>query len=106
MSDLDPDEALDLVPDATDSNELADHLVSTIDVLAEDVNADEMPDAGGVAGMMGPDMALNIIRPLARKWAVDSPDDVLAALARLHLESGALLEYHAGEVDPETLLDQ
>lgn len=103
MTDENP---LDMVPDATESNELADHLVSTIDVLAEDIGAAETPDAGGMAGMMGPDMALNVIRPLARRWAVESPDDVLASLARLHLETEALLNHHAPETDPEDLLDR
>lgn len=104
-----PDEVLDYIPDAEDSNELADHLVATIEVLADEVMDGDLDSEDvdmGMMGMMGPEMALEVIKPLARRWAVQNPEQVVSCLARLHLETGALIEHHGPDHQaPEDLLD-
>jgi len=90
--------------DTTDT-ELGNNVVTTVDVLAEEIDAGNAPD-GGMGGMMGPDMALSIIKPMLKRWAATDPEQVKAALARVHLETGALLEHHEPDAEPEDLLDR
>lgn len=81
--------------DAQPSNDLAADLERALDVLADELDDDELdgPDAG-MAGLMPAGMALDLIKSLATKWASDSPDEVLAVLTRAHLETGALIDEH------------
>lgn len=99
------DGLLDQLDTETTDTELGRNVVATVDVLAEEIDAGDAP-SGGMAGMMGPEMALSIIKPMLKRWAASNPEQVKAALARVHLETGALLDHHEPETDPEDLLDR
>lgn len=99
------DELTDLLDEEPDPELLANHVLVTIDVLADEIDADDAPDAGGVAGMMGPETALNVMKPLLEQWAQENPEQVLKTLARIKMESGALLAEHAVGATPTDLLD-
>lgn len=108
MTDADPQphELIEEIETDDDTTELAEHLVTTIEVLADEIDAADTPDGGGgMAGMMDPGMALSILVPLVRRWAIESPDGVMAVLARTHLETGALIEHHRPEAEPIDLVE-
>jgi hypothetical protein len=100
------DELLDTLDADDTETELGNNLVATVDVLADEIDAGDAPDGAGPGGMMTPDMALSFIKPLLRRWAATNPEQVKTALARVHLETGALLDYHEPDADPEDLLDR
>lgn len=83
-----------------DYSELAEHLVATVEGLADEIEAG-VDD--GMAGMMDPEMALGVLKPMLAAWATKNPDEALETLARVYLESEALLERHADE-EPEALV--
>lgn len=96
LDDLDADDA---------DSELGDNLRTTLDVLAEEIDVSTEGGGGMNGGMMDPGMALSVLKPLLQRWADENPDEVKAALARVHLETGALLDHHEPDAEPMDLLD-
>jgi hypothetical protein len=89
-----PDEVIDetrsIDPDETAA--LADDLVTTLDVLVDELDLDDA-DASGPMGI-GPSTAINFLRPAVKRYATENPEATKAALARLSLETEALAREH------------
>jgi len=89
-----PDEVIDATrsidPDETAA--LADDLVTTLDVLVDELDLDDA-DASGPMGI-GPSTAINFLRPAVKRYATENPEATKAALARISLETEALAREH------------
>lgn len=84
----DPTESID----PEDAVDLADDLVTTLDVLVDDLELDDA-DASGPMGI-GPSTAINFLRPAMKRYAAKNPDATKVALARISLETEALAREH------------
>lgn len=87
-----------------DNEELAQQLVATVNTLAEEIEADDDGSPDAPEGMMDPQMALAVIGPALQQWAIQSPEEVLSAVARIQLEAESLLDYHTEDTTAAELL--
>lgn len=87
-----------------DPEQLADNTVATLDALVDELDLDDADAPTGPIGI-GPDMALNMLRPMIYKWAEANPETAVATLARISLETEALVDEHTdADADRETRL--
>lgn len=85
-------------PDET--TDLADDLDASIKGLAQEV---DLSGDGPNPVPISPEQGISILRPMIQTKTTKDPTATLKTLARIHLETGALLEKHS-DLDPVELV--
>lgn len=91
-----------------DPSDFALAVVRSMDAFAEELaetDTDDGPQMDTPMGMPapGPDQAAQMLRNPVLSYASDNREATMRAMARIHLETGSILE-HFAEEDPEELL--
>jgi hypothetical protein len=100
-----PDEILDETEsiDPDDAGDLAADLITTVDVLVDELDLDDVDESGPMG--IGPSTAISLMKPLLKRYATENPEATKAALARVSLETEALTREHSGvDGDPRERL--
>ena len=95
-----PTEIIDWSPDEQDAAELGHDLGATCATLVEEMGVTGGESYQGISVGMMVQQAI----PKIQNYAAQNPQTGIQAVARMYLESRALLDKHAPETDPEDLL--